>query len=240
MGFGWYAEEGRRREDRFEDTLDKTILWEERLQVLTNQPPCIPSNKRAIPEGSVTHSTASGPPKVVIRQGINSLFARVADFLRRKSGITIWASSSPASRSSMGPLAIIGLVASDEDRRLLAGICNRNGWHLLYADTCEEARAALDKLKAPVILCDRDLPGKGWRETVEGLASSPHRACVILVSGVLDAYLWDEVVRTGGYDVLYKPLREDDVVRSVRLAWSYWKSATKTAALSGNRQAGET
>jgi len=136
--------------------------------VLTNQPPCIPSNKRAIPEGSVTHSTASGPPKVVIRQGINSLFARVADFLRRKSGITIWASSSPASRSSMGPLAIIGLVASDEDRRLLAGICNRNGWHLLYADTCEEARAALDKLKAPVILCDRDLPGKGWRETVEG------------------------------------------------------------------------
>jgi hypothetical protein len=77
-------------------------------------------------------------------------------------------------------------------------------------------------------------------ETVEDLASSPHRACVILVSGVLDAYLWDEVVRTGGYDVLYKPLREDDVVRSVRLAWSYWNSAIKTAALSGKRLAGET
>lgn len=208
--------------------------------MLTNQPPCFPSNKRAIPEGSVTHSTATGPPKAVIRQGINSLFARVADFLRRKSGITTWAAASPASRSSMGPLAIIGLVASDEDRRLLAGVCNRNGWHLLYADTCEEARAALDKLKAPVILCDRDLPGKGWRETVEDLASSPHRACVILVSGVLDAYLWDEVVRTGGYDVLYKPLREDDVVRSVRLAWSYWNCAIKTAALSGKRLAGET
>jgi FixJ family two-component response regulator len=127
-------------------------------------------------------------------------------------------------------------VTSDEDRRLLAGICNRNGWYLRYADTCEEARAALDKLKAPVILCDRDLPGKGWRETVEGLASSPHRACIILVSGVLDAYLWDEVLRTGGYDVLYKPLREDDVVRSVRLAWSYWNSATRTADLPGKRR----
>ena len=207
--------------------------------MITDQPPCFPSNNRAIPEGAVTHPAASIPPMVFMRQGIQSLLARVAALLRRKSGTTTWASSSPASRSSMGPLAIIGLVTSDEDRRLLAGICNRNGWYLLYADTCEEARAALDKLKAPVILCDRDLPGKGWRETVEGLASSPHRACIILVSGVLDAYLWDEVVRTGGYDVLYKPLREDDVVRSVRLAWSYWNSAKKTAALLGKRQAGE-
>ncbi len=208
--------------------------------MLTDQPPSFPSNNRAIPEGAVTHPAASTRPIVFMWQGIQSLFARVAAFLRRKSGITTWASSSPASRSSMGPLAIIGLVTSDEDRRLLAGICNRNGWYLLYADTCEEARAALDRLEAPVILCDRDLPGKGWRETVEGLASSPHRACIILVSGVLDAYLWDEVVRTGGYDVLYKPLREDELVRAVRLAWSYWNSATKTAALSGKSQARET
>jgi FixJ family two-component response regulator len=133
--------------------------------------------------------------------------------------------------SSMRPLAIIGLVTDDEDRRLLARICRRNCWHLLFADTREEARFALDKVKAPVILCDRDLPGEGWRETVGDLASSSHRACVILVSGVVDTYLWDEVVRTGGYDVLSKPLREDDVVRVVRLAWSYWNSATGRVAL---------
>jgi ActR/RegA family two-component response regulator len=209
--------------------------------VLTAQPRCFSSNNnRGILDTAVANTRTNRPRTVIMRQGIQSIFARIAAFLRRKSGTTTWASLSPASRSSMGPLGIIGLVTSDEDRRLLAGICNRNGWYLLYADTCEEARAALEKLKAPVILCDRDLPGKGWRETVEGLASSTHRACIILVSGVLDAYLWDEVVRTGGYDVLYKPLREDDVVRSVRLAWSYWKSATKTAALSGKRQDGET
>ena len=220
--------------------LDKASLWKERLQVLRASHRAFSSNNKSHSRGTVTHPAATGPPIVIIRQGINSLFARVADFLRRKNGITTWASSSPASRSSMGPLAIIGLVASDEDRRLLAGICNRNRWHLLFADTCEEARTALDQLKAPVILCDRDLPGKGWRETVEDLASSPHRACIILVSGVVDTYLWDEVVRTGGYDVLSKPLREDDVVRAVRLAWSYWNSATRTAALPGKRQALET
>ena len=204
--------------------------------MLKGQPSYLSSNQRATAEGAVTHSAASGPRILIMRQGIQSLFTRVADFLRRRNGSTAWPASLPAGRSSTDPLAIIGLVTSDEDRRLLAGICNRNGWYLRYADTCEEARAALDKLKAPVILCDRDLPGKGWRETVEGLASSPHRACIILVSGVLDAYLWDEVLRTGGYDVLYKPLREDDVVRSVRLAWSYWNSATRTADLPGKRR----
>ena len=193
--------------------------------MLMDQPPCFPSNNGSIPVGTATHPAASGRPIVIMRQAIHSLLLRVADFLRRKNGSTTWPSASPAGPSSMGSITVIGLVTSDEDRRLLASICSRNRWHLLFADTCEEARIALHKLQAPVILCDRDLPGRRWRETVQDLASSPHRACIILVSEVVDTYLWNEVVRTGGYDVLSKPLREDDVVRAVRLAWSYWNSA---------------
>jgi FixJ family two-component response regulator len=133
-------------------------------------------------------------------------------------------------------MAVIGLIASDADRRLLTGICSQNRWNLLFVDTCEEARIALHTLKAPVVLCDRDLPRRGWRGMVEDLAASPHRACIILVSGVVDTYLWNEVVGTGGFDVLTKPLREDDVVRAVRLAWSYWNNATGTAAIPGERE----
>ena len=105
--------------------------------------------------------------------------------------------------------------------------------------TSEEARTVLDKVKVPVILCDRDLPGNGWRATVEDLASSPQRTCIILVSGVVDNYLWNEVVRTGGFDVLSKPLREEEVVRAVRLAWSYWNSATKTTPSAASPQVEE-
>ena len=78
-----------------------------------------------------------------------------------------------------------------------------------------------------MILYDRDLPGKGWRETVEELAASPAPACVILLSNVLDTYLRGEVLRNGGYDVLCKPLREADVVRAVRLASWYWYSGAR-------------
>jgi CheY-like chemotaxis protein len=204
------------------------------------QPLGFPLNYIAIPEDAVTHPAASAPPMVIVRQGIHLLLTRVTEFLRRKNGRTAWLASPSAGVASLAPIAVIGLVTNAGDRRLLAGICSRNHWDLQFADTREEARRALDNLQAPVILCDRDLPGNGWRETVEDLASSPHRPCIILVSGVVDTYLCDEVVRMGGYDVLSKPLREDDVIRAVRLAWSYWNIATRTAELRGKRRARDT
>jgi CheY-like chemotaxis protein len=194
------------------------------------QPPNLPWNHRTLQGTKALPPAANSPPTVIARQGKQSLFSRLADFLYRKDGSATWPSP-PADHSSPGPLAVIGLVTSDADRCVLSGICARSGWPLVFADTPEDARVARDKLKAPVILCDRDLPGSGWRQTVEVLASSPHRACVILLSGVVDTYLWDEVARTGGYDVLSKPLREDEVVRVVRLAWSYWNSATRNTPL---------
>jgi CheY-like chemotaxis protein len=223
----------------FQGTSDKASLGKERFQMLTSQPPCFPSDNGTIPADPVTHPATSGRPAPIVRQAIHSFFARVADFFRRKKGSTTWLWSLPAGRSSMDPITVIGLVTSDEDSRLLTGICSRNQWNLLFVDTCEEARIALHKLKAPVVLCDRDLPGKGWRGTVEDLASSPHHVCIILVSEVVDTYLWNEVVRTGGFDVLSKPLREEDVVRAVRLAWSYWNSATRTAGIPAPREARE-
>lgn len=120
---------------------------------------------------------------------------------------------------------IVALVGDGQDRQLLDGICHRNQWGLHFAGTCTEASEAADQLKAPIILCDRDLPGVEWRDAVRVLASSPHRACVILISKVVDDRLWNEVAFRGGYEILAKPLREDDVVRAVKLACSYWNSA---------------
>jgi len=46
----------------------------------------------------------------------------------------------------------------------------------------------------------------------------------------VDDYLWNEVVRRGGYDVLSKPLREEDLMRAIKLAWAYWNSAARRRA----------
>lgn len=95
-----------------------------------------------------------------------------------------------------------------------------------FADTCEEAQEAAHRLKAPVILCDRDLLGTKWREVMTVLASLRHAARVILLSSVVDDCLWEEAGRLGGHDVLCKPLQEDQIARAVTLAWAYWNSRT--------------
>jgi len=140
-------------------------------------------------------------------------------------------------RAAIANIAVIGLAFTDGDRRLLADVCSRRQWNVLFADTCDQARSALDQLQAPVILCDRDLQGGEWRDVVQVLASSPHRACVILMSRVVDDYLWNEVAQRGGYDVLLKPLHEEDVVRTVRLAWSYWSATRRVSAFPASDRA---
>ncbi len=121
--------------------------------------------------------------------------------------------------------AVIGLLSGERDRGILAGVCSRNRWDVVFADTCAEARGALERMQAPLVLCDRDLPGQRWRAAVESLAAHRQPCCILLLSKVVDEYLRDEVVRSGGYDVLRKPLREDEVAHAVALAWTYWNSA---------------
>ncbi len=126
-------------------------------------------------------------------------------------------------------VTIVGLMnADDEDGRLLADVGDRNGWEVVFVNTCSDAKAALDRAGVPVVLCDRELLGMGWRNAVERLSGPPHQACLILLSETVDTYLWNEVVCGGGHDVLHKPLWEEGVIRAVRLARTYWNSPART------------
>ena len=126
-------------------------------------------------------------------------------------------------------IALVALVSGDRERDVLTSVSSREQWDLRFVESCEGAGAIASQLGAPVILYDRDWPAAEWRVMVQDLASSAHRPCVILASTVADDYLWEEVIRHGGYDVLAKPLRADDVARVVKLALSYWKSVASAA-----------
>jgi FixJ family two-component response regulator len=99
--------------------------------------------------------------------------------------------------------------------------------HIYLANSFAEVRAVANQFAAPVILIDRDWPGTDWRLAVECLAASPNHACVILVSRAVDVYLWQELIRRGGYDVLAKPLQANHAARVVKLALSYWTVSPK-------------
>jgi hypothetical protein len=65
---------------------------------------------------------------------------------------------------------------------------------------------------------------------VAGFATASPETCIMLISKVVDDNLWNDLVSNGGYEVLRKPLREEDVLRAVKMAWSYWSTAVKRSS----------
>ena len=131
-------------------------------------------------------------------------------------------------------VTVVALIVNEQDRYVLASVFGENPVNVRFAESFEEACSVTNQLAAPVVLLDRGWPGIEWRAAVERLSALAHHACVILVSGAADGYLWQELIRYGGYDVLPKPLRADDVARAVKLALSYWASAPKPTAPAGS------
>lgn len=159
---------------------------------------------------------------------IQSLLSRVSWFAGKRD--SVFRRAKHLKKRASAPLAIVGLVFDAQDRRLLAGLGSRNQWSVSFAETIDGVQGLSEQLVAAVILCDRDAPGAEWWEAVQTLSSSPHGPCVLLISRVVDDYLLNEVVRRGGYDVLAKPLREEDAARAIKLAGIYWRAAVRNGA----------
>lgn len=150
--------------------------------------------------------------------------------LVRRAGIRKPAETELELKTADSDIQIVCLVAGDQDRGLLDQTAARHRWKLLFAQTEPKAREMASRLKPAIILLDRDVPGADWRNAVSSLAASSGGGCVVLISRVTDDYLWNEVVSSGGYDVLPKPLREEDVLRTVKLAWFYWNGLRSISA----------
>jgi hypothetical protein len=179
------------------------------------QIPC--TKKRALPsliETPMERPFLFGTGSLVMWQRIRSMFAPAEP---------------PAGDPPRSRITIVSILLEDQDRSLLAKVSQANQWDVVFAKTCDEARLVSEQIKPQIILVDRDLAEGDWRQSLLACASSSG-ACTMLISRVADDYLWNEVVSNGGYDVLRKPLREQDVLRAVKFAWSYWNSARRAAA----------
>ena len=164
-------------------------------------------------------------------ESIHSFLSAIPGWLRRERG----AGARPQGRQSRNwepspRIPIVALVVSDQDRKVLADISAEHLLDVHFAKSCDETWNVTHRLNAPVVVVDRDWPQAEWRAVVHSLASLPQRACVILISAVADEYLWQELVRCGGYDTLAKPLRAGEAARALKLALSYWSLASSAVA----------
>lgn len=122
---------------------------------------------------------------------------------------------------------IVALVATNRDCGVLTDVAAFKELNIHFSESYDDARAAIRRLHVPLVIFDRDWPATDWRAAVRIFAAAPERPCVILLSGVADEYLWQELIRCGGYDVLTKPLRAEDTGRLLALALSYWRASVR-------------
>ena len=108
------------------------------------------------------------------------------------------------------------MLASPGDAARLRDIFSSTAWEFQVARELDEAAAVVRASPAVVAIFDRDFPGADWRTAICRLANAHCR--VILASFVADDYLWEEVIHYGGYDVLTKPFRTDEVLHMVQFA----------------------
>ena len=111
-------------------------------------------------------------------------------------------------------LTVLAITTSADDREVLRQICEGAAWEISFADDVDQALGR----PAGIVLCDRDLSGIDWRQAIQRLSTCPHPRKVILTSYVVDDYLWDEVIHCGGYDVLPKPFRAQEVIHTIQFA----------------------
>lgn len=129
-----------------------------------------------------------------------------------------WKELFARARPRVAPALHLLLVSRDAVQAAALGrIAAELGWTFTLAPSAATA-AALAPSGPTTIVLDRDLPDEDWRHALPRLAALPHTACLLLASAVADEYLWQEVSRHGGDDLLAKPWQSAELRRLVAFA----------------------
>jgi DNA-binding response OmpR family regulator len=119
---------------------------------------------------------------------------------------------------------------NEEDRKLLCTILNHSRFTLVAVGSLAEAQQQLHTdTTFAVILCERTLPDGDWKDVLKLTEIVPVPPLLIVTGREADDYLWAEVLNTGGYDTLQKPLDAEEVVRQVSLGYINWENQWKKA-----------
>jgi hypothetical protein len=118
----------------------------------------------------------------------------------------------------------LAVISEGPGRESLREVFHEAGWKLAVAGNSASAIAKQKKDHFPIILYERELAERDWRQAVSIFSRLSPRPCVILLSRNSDKNLWDELVRCGGFDLLRTPVDRDTMIRTLRAGWSIWQN----------------
>lgn len=119
---------------------------------------------------------------------------------------------------SLSPRSV--LIADDDPgmRDALKETLNREGWQTFTAGDGREAVEVVRVRVVRVVLVDMQMPDMSGLEALREIRRIVAMLPVIAMTADRDRWARDEVVAAGAFDLLWKPLRREDVVGALERA----------------------
>ena len=114
---------------------------------------------------------------------------------------------------------ILSVSASHFDHAMLRRMIDQSRWKIVAAYNCREALHKVRYVGALVVICEDQLPDGDWKDLLEVARALEEPPFLIVTSGLADEKLWSEVMNLGGFDVLVKPFREEEVRNVLSSVW---------------------
>jgi AmiR/NasT family two-component response regulator len=146
-------------------------------------------------------------------------------------------------RAKTSALEVILANGNGEDRNSLEDVLAGTPWVVVDADL-PEIENVVREAAVPIVICDRDR-SDCWRTMIRALIRARRDVCVIVLTDEDDADLSGEVVRCGGFDLLTRPFRRQQVLPLLVFAYTFSrghgsflrarrKTASRDLSLAGN------
>jgi CheY-like chemotaxis protein len=124
---------------------------------------------------------------------------------------------------------ILALVANSEVQQLIRSALLRSQWKVDCVPSLPAALEVLPLSDAAVVICCQETAGdQSWRSIARALSHFPRPPFLVVASRLADEDLWQDVLTSGGYDVLSLPFDKRDLFRVLSLAGSYWRARRVT------------
>ena len=129
------------------------------------------------------------------------------------------------------------LLLVDDDRLVLDGMSDwlrEKGFDVAEASSCRDARALIDGSTFDLVLADIRLQDGDGFDVLEHCRTRLPEATVILITGYATAETGVEAIRAGAFDLLTKPLLDEELELAIDRALSHARSSRRTPSLKRN------
>jgi DNA-binding NtrC family response regulator len=117
-------------------------------------------------------------------------------------------------------MSLTVLIVDDEEnaRQFIGSFLNARGYEVLGVATLTEARQALQRGSADIILLDVQLPDGYGPSLLDETAHMPMRPPIIIITAYGDIDMAVEAMKNGAHDFLQKPIQLAQLEKSIRRA----------------------